>query len=260
LVGLAAIKLGEEIDIAVPTGNFGNILAAYYAKVMGLPIRKLICASNTNNILTEFLHRGIYDIRKRKLINTPSPSMDIIIASNIERLLYEVTKDPEKVTYWIKQLKDKKIFRVDSTTKDILHRIFYADWVSNESCLSTIKSVYKETGYLMDPHTAVAQAAVALYQQKYGSRSPVIICSTAYFGKFSKDVYMALKGCQDRKIKSEKRAWSDFQILKDITRIVPKVLIPQKLIQLKSKKIRHKTVCGGKKEEIESLIKRILRS
>lgn len=246
LVEQRKIKLGDQIDIAVPTGNFGNILAAFYAKKMGLPIRRLICVSNENNVLTEFLQTGIYDIRNRKLIKTPSPSMDIVIASNIERLLYEITKDPEKISLWMRQLREEKRFVIGANTLKIIKNEFYADWVSNEDCLLTIKNVYDETGYLMDPHTAVAQAVVDRYKKKYGSDVPIVICSTAHWAKFASDVYKALTGI----ISTD----DEFEILSKITKLIPSATVPKNISELKSKKVRHTGKCAEGKEAVEQVI------
>lgn len=221
------LDLGEEIDIAVPTGNFGNILGAFYAKKMGLPVRKLICASNANNVLTRFLSTGIYDIRKRKLLKTPSPSMDILVAGNIERLLYELTLNSKLVSKWMSQLKTEQMFEVDSKTKKVLQNLFYAGWVSNKDCLDNIKKIYKETGYLMDPHTSVGQLAAQRYIEKEAVRSPVVICSTAHWSKFATDSSYTLP-------------------------------VPESISSLKTKKIRFKRSCEAKTGSVKELITSIL--
>lgn len=245
LVNKRIIKIGDKIDIAVPTGNFGNILAAFYAKKMGLPIRRLICASNANNVLTEFLRTGIYDVRKRVLLKTPSPAMDIIIASNIERLLFEITRDSEKVSLWMEQLKTKKIFSVDKNTKETLSELFFADWVSNEECLITINQIFNKTGYLMDPHTAVAQTVVEKHSKKSKKSIPIIICSTAHWAKFVKDVFRALFQNQIEN--------SEFEILKKISDIF-NVSIPNDIMELKTKTIRHKITFKPNLKNIKNAI------
>jgi len=246
LVNQKIIKIGDVIDIAIPTGNFGNILAAFYAKKMGLPIRKLICASNANNVLTEALHTGIYDVSKRKLFKTPSPAIDIIIASNFERLLYELTKDSRKISLWMKQLERERRFVIDVNTLKIIKNEFYADWVSNEDCLKTIKKVFDDTGYLLDPHTAVAQAVVSRYRKKYPSDIPIIISSTAHWAKFPKDVYRALTG-----IFSDD---DEFKIIDKIRQLIPTATIPERIGELRRKKIRHTGKCNIGKDEIERII------
>ena len=127
--------MGDPLDICVPSGNFGDILGAYYAKLMGLPAGRLICASNTNNILTDFFSTGVYDISDRSLVKTASPSMDILISSNLERLLFEVHRDGAQVRAWMKDLAEKAVFQVDEDTLDILRRDFAGDWVDTETCL-----------------------------------------------------------------------------------------------------------------------------
>ena len=148
LVAQQIISCGAPIDVAVPTGNFGNILAALYAKKMGLPIRKLLCAVNENHVLADFLQTGTYDVNHRHLVKTPSPSMDILIASNIERLLYLLTQDTQKVAKWMQELKENQKFAVDSNTLAMLQNEFYTDWISNQESLANIKRVYDKTGYL----------------------------------------------------------------------------------------------------------------
>ncbi len=140
MVKREALQMGDPLDICVPSGNFGDILGAYYAKLMGLPAGRLICASNTNNILTDFFSTGVYDISDRSLVKTASPSMDILISSNLERLLFEVHRDGAQVRAWMKDLAEKRVFRVDEETLDILRRDFAGDWVDTETCLQGHRS------------------------------------------------------------------------------------------------------------------------
>lgn len=230
LVDRRIISLGDKIDIAVPTGNFGNILGAFYAKRMGLPVRKLICASNANNVLTQFLQTGIYDISNRKLMKTPSPAMDILVASNIERLLYEITKNPKKVSGWMTELRTKGKFKVDNDVKTTLQKEFSADWISNEICSVNISKIYNQTEYLMDPHTSCAQEAAQRYIEHNSIISPVIICSTAHFAKFERE--------------------------KSIS--VTNISIPKNLTELKDKKIRHTEKCSATQSALEKKIKKFL--
>lgn len=239
LIDQGVIKLGESMDISVPTGNFGNILAAFYAKKMGLPIGKLLCASNSNNILTEFLSTGIYDIRNRRLLRTPSPSMDILVASNIERLLYEITQNSAKVSKWMKDLEAKGDFEVDDTTKEILRREFYPDYVSNKDCLSNIKNVFDKVNYLIDPHTSVAQLVAERYVKKQLISSPVLICATAHWSKFAKDIYLAFSD-------SNVVDLDEFEILKRIKIMAPGVSVPKSILELKGKSIRNIVICNAK--------------
>ena len=275
LIETGVIKPGDEIDIAIPTGNCGNIMAAFYAKRMGLPVRRLICASNENNVLTEVLRTGIYDVSNRKLTKTPSPSMDILIASNFERLLYEITQSPKKIVSWMRDLKERQKFSVDEQTKKVFKKLFYADWVTNEDCLKTIKRNFEETGYLMDPHTAVAKAVVDRYIQdsstsgesfrppprsldRYTGSVPIIICSTAHWAKFGKDVYNALIG-NKREIRGIKGISDEFAVLSKIVAMVPKSRIPQCIAKLKTKTVKHTASCEANKESVQQELMRYLK-
>jgi threonine synthase len=245
LVDKQVITLGDQIDIAVPTGNFGNLLAAYYAKQMGLPIRNFICASNENNVLTEFLQTGIYDVSKRKLVNTPSPSMNILVASNIERLLYLLTNNAKQIAAWMEDLQSKGKFTIDDHTKQLLQKEFYAGWVTNKDCLQTIKQIFYETNYLMDPHTAVAQTVAEKFSKEKGSTMPIVISSTAHFAKFPKDVYKALT--------NEETSLDDFKTLHAIQKLT-KAKIPEKLLGLEHKEIKHTGKIAANKEAVEDKI------
>lgn len=178
---------GTVLDYCVPTGNFGDILAGYYAKQMGLPIGKLICASNKNNVLADFLKTGIYD-KKRTFYKTGSPSMDILISSNLERLLYHVTKDPDKVAGWMKDLAEKGEYAVDKETLDALQEDFDGGWADEETCANVIAHYNKEHHYLADTHTAVA---FAVADQKK-SDAAMVVLSTASPYKFPRVVLEAL--------------------------------------------------------------------
>ncbi|KHM52169.1 threonine synthase, partial [Anaerovibrio lipolyticus] len=149
------IKAGDKISFVVPTGNFGDILAGYYAMSMGLPVKKLICASNTNNVLTDFLNTGVYD-RNRDFFKTISPSMDILISSNLERLLYHVTGDAAKVAGWMKELAETGKYDVGAEVLSKIKEVFSADWSDDEATKGMIKKEYDMEKYIPDPHTAVA--------------------------------------------------------------------------------------------------------
>lgn len=181
------VKPGSPMDVCVPTGNFGNILGAYYARLIGVPIGRLICASNENNVLTDFIGTGTYDISSRAFVTTPSPSMDILISSNLERLLYHHA-GATAVREWMGQLAETGRFTVTRETFGWMRTLFAADWVSNEQSLATIKRVYDESGYLMDPHTAVAWEVA----ERLREDDPVLIVSTAHWAKFGADVLKAL--------------------------------------------------------------------
>ena len=189
LVAEGSIQPGDQIDICVPTGNFGNILAAWYAKQMGTPIHKLFCASNENRVLTDFIETGVYDISDRELTLTAAPSMDILVSSNLERLLYELTdRNGEQIKQWMADLKQDKRFEVDAATLARIKDEFSGAAVSNDVCLTTIKDVFDAHDYLVDPHTAIACKATEELRGEY----PVLIVSTAHWAKFGNNVFRAL--------------------------------------------------------------------
>lgn len=251
LVEKKAIQFGEEITICVPSGNFGNLLAAYYAKQMGLPIKKFICASNENNVLTHFLQTGTYSVKNRNLVMTPSPSMDILIANNIERLLYFITNNPKQVAKWMNQLKTTGEFSVDEKTKTKLQKEFFADYVTNDACLNTIKKQFVEQKYLLDPHTSVAHVVAERYLQSTGETLPIIICSTAHWAKFPRDVAKALgirEGIND----------DAFTLIQKICSLDQKIKAPNSLISLEGKKQRFTKTVTANQQVIEELIKTIV--
>ena len=190
LLSKEKIQLGENINVCVPTGNFGNILAAYIAKLMGLPINKLICASNSNNILTDFLSTGTYD-RNRKFHLTMSPSMDILISSNLERLLYFVCGASKTKEYMLQLNKSGK-YTVDSDVLSLIQDNFVGYYASEKDTALTIKNLHEKYGYLIDTHTAVAFSALQQYREKTKDLTPTVVASTANPYKFAKDVYNAV--------------------------------------------------------------------
>ncbi len=191
LVAQGKIAAGAPIDVCVPTGNFGNILAAYYAKRMGCPIEMLLCASNENRVLADFINTGTYDIADRPFILTPSPSMDILVSSNLERQLFELSgRNAQAINTWMADLRKNRRFRVDEQTFAQIRQIYRADSADAESCFETIRGVYEEYHYLLDPHTAVAWRVA----ESLRSSNPVLIASTAHWAKFGINVYRALAG------------------------------------------------------------------
>ena len=189
MVQTGKVELGAPIDVCVPTGNFGNILAAWYAKAMGVPIERLLCASNENRVLTDFINTGTYDISDREFKLTPSPSMDILVSSNLERQLFELSgRNAEAVKGWMADLAATGKFRVDEETFAKVREVFAGDSVSNAECLATIKEIHDKYGYLVDPHTAVA-CKVA---ERLRGSNPVLIASTAHWAKFGENVWRAL--------------------------------------------------------------------
>lgn len=189
MVERGEITYGDKIDVIVPTGNFGDILAGYFAKKMSLPIDKLILASNRNRILTDFFKTGVYDLN-RPFYKTESPSMDILISSNLERLLFFVSQDEKKVASWMKDLKEKKRFEVDENMLASLREDFEAYSADDEKTEEAIRNCYKENGYLLDPHTAVAYSA---YQQRKNQGKKTLIVETASPLKFPETVLHALE-------------------------------------------------------------------
>ena len=193
LVAAGEIRLGEEVNIAVPTGNFGNILAAYYAKRMGLPVERLICASNKNTVLTDFFEGGVYSVN-REFYKTMSPSMDILISSNLERLLFELYgRNPHYIQELMEELKENGRFTVDSNIKVRMSRDFYAGFTDEYPTMRTIKKMSDQYVYLMDPHTAVAQHVYEEYNKLMGADdTPTILAATASPFKFAEDVLFSI--------------------------------------------------------------------
>ncbi|MBP3380297.1 MAG: threonine synthase [Ruminococcus sp.] len=188
------IELGEKINIVVPTGNFGNILAAYYAKHMGVPVNKLICASNINNVLTDFINTGVYD-RNRQFYATVSPSMDILISSNLERLLYLMTdRNDAVIREWFGKLSSEGRYEVSDDVKAKLNEEFCAGFCDDEQTKATIHDIYEKYSYTCDTHTAVAVKVYNDYKAATGDTTKTVIASTASPYKFSEAVLEALEG------------------------------------------------------------------
>lgn len=228
------ITLGEKINIVVPTGNFGNILAAYYAKKMGLPINKFICASNKNNILTDFIKTGEYD-KNRQFYTTCSPSMDILISSNLERLLFDIfDRDDEKVKKCMNSLSENGKYCIDSEAYKKLSQEFDAGYCDDEDTVETIKNVFEDEGYLLDTHTAVAVKVFENYVKSTDDKTVSVIASTANPYKFPSSVLQALA--------PEEKTDDDFANLEAVSRISG-VRCPSQLDSLKSKKPRFNLVC-----------------
>jgi threonine synthase len=229
LVADKQIDLGEKVNIVVPTGNFGNILAGYYAKKMGVPIDKLICASNVNKVLTDFINTGVYD-RNREFYATCSPSMDILISSNLERLLYLVTgEDDALIRDWFGQLATNGKYEVNDTVKAVLKDEFYGGYCDDADTKKTIKEIYDKYGYTCDTHTAVAVKVYQDYKAQTGDDNKTIIASTASPYKFSASVLEAIDG---------KVADIDEYDMVNILNERSNMPIPQSLAELKGKERR----------------------
>lgn len=219
------IEFGEKVNVAVPTGNFGNILAAYYAYKMGLPIKRLLCASNKNNILTDFIKTGVYD-KNRPFYTTASPSMDILISSNLERLLFELyDHDDEKVKNLMTELKNNGKYKIEDEILEKLDEVFSAEFASEEEMNRAISETYKNDGYLIDTHTAVAVNCLSK-SNLFGEKT--IIASTASAFKFPKSVLSALS--QDNDL-------SDLEALKKLSKL-SNLEIPKPLQNLDKKEVR----------------------
>ena len=228
LLKAGAIAKGQQINVCVPTGNFGNILAAYYAKAMGIPIGRLICDSNQNNVLTDFIHTGSYD-RNRTFYNTLSPSMDILISSNLERLLFALTgQDDGQVKSYMAQLGRTGQYHVGEKLKDKLARVFSAGYCDDVQTKAVIGRMWKEHRYLIDPHTAVAFDVLDQYRRETGDETPTLVVSTASPFKFCDSVLEAL---------GENRLAQGTELIDQLSQVTG-VPAPAPLAALKDKTVR----------------------
>lgn len=235
MVKLGRIEAGSPVNFVVPTGNFGNILAGYYAMSMGLPVNKLICASNDNNVLSDFIRTGVYD-KRRDFVKTISPSMDILISSNLERLLYALSEcDAEKVNDWMKKLNENGYYDVGKKVLSSLHKYFWGGWSSQEETLKTIEIVYQDHGYVCDTHTAVGIDVYDKYVITTGDLTPSVIVSTASPFKFTGSVIKALLGNVEET--------DEFKLL-DMLTVKTGWTVPKGLQDLSSSEVLHKDVCN----------------
>lgn len=232
LVNQGVVKLDDPINIVVPTGNFGNILAGYYAKQMGLPIDRFICASNENKVLTDFFETGVYD-KRRELILTESPSMDILVSSNLERLLYEACgRDSEAVADLMKQLNTKGVYEVNDKIKEFI-KIFYGNYATTEEVYTAIKEVYEKENYVMDTHTAVAYVVKEKYIKETNDNKPALVLSTASPFKFPRSICNALN--------IDVEGINDFEVLKKLSEATNNE-IPENLADLENAEVLHNEV------------------
>jgi threonine synthase len=242
------ITAGEEINVVVPTGNFGNILAAYFAKQMGIPIAKLICASNDNKVLYDFFETGVYD-KNREFILTISPSMDILISSNLERLVYMIAGcDAKKNSELMKALKEKGVYELSDDMKANLSD-FAAGYATEEEVMAKIADVYKKTGYVMDTHTAVAASVCEKYQKESGDAHKTVIASTASPYKFSRSVMTAIDPRYEE--------LDEFDLV-DALEVISNVDIPNAVEEIRDAKILHTLECDA--DKMEETVKNILKS
>ena len=231
LLAAGKIKLGDKVNFSVPTGNFGDILAGYLAKKMGLPVGTLICASNANNVLTDFIRTGTYD-RRRPLLKTTSPSMDILVSSNLERLLYLLSGDTKLVASLMKQLKEEGAYTVPDALKAAIRKEFWAAYCDDARAAEIIGRVYREQHYLCDPHTASGFAAAEDYRNETGDLTPMVILSTASPYKFPAAVLSAIGG---------DTGGDEFEQMERLQQMTG-VPIPAPLASLKGKKELHTDV------------------
>lgn len=252
MVASGGVKPGEPMDVCVPTGNFGNILGAYYARLIGVPIERLICASNENNVLSDFIATGVYNISGRDFVTTPSPSMDILISSNLERLLYHLA-GAERVREWMAALAEERRFRVDPDTFREVRELFVGDFVTNEESLQTIKRVFDEAGYLLDPHTAVAWEVA----ERTRSENPVLVVSTAHWAKFGGDVLKALLGLPYAEaLPPELAALTGVQLLARVQELAgPGACVPSALAELDDAEKRFSDVVDSGPEGVEGAVR-----
>lgn len=246
LVKAGEIQLGEAINVVVPTGNFGNILAAYYAKKMGLPVNKLICASNANNVLTDFLTTGVYD-RNRAFYATTSPSMDILISSNLERLLYDLCgRDDATIRDWFGQLGKTGRYEVSQDVKDQIKELFWAGCCDDEGTKQTIGDTFRKDHYLCDTHTAVAVNVYRQYKETTGDETKTVIASTASPYKFASSVLGAI---------TDNIPGDEYEQIDELNRISG-LPVPKALAELKNKPVRF--TGSIEKSEMEETVLKLL--
>lgn len=246
LLGQEKVKPGEKINVVVPTGNFGNILAAYYAKNMGLPINKLICASNDNKVLYDFFGSGTYD-RNREFILTSSPSMDILISSNLERLIYRIAgNDAAKNAALMESLSKDGVYRITDEMKENLQD-FVGGYASEQECFEMIRHLYDEYGYVIDTHTAVAAVAYEKYRTAAADTTQTVIASTASPYKFTRSVMKAI----DEKYDS----MGDFELVDELSRI-SNTDVPGAIEEIRTAPVLHDTIC--EKDEMKAVVKKFL--
>lgn len=231
LVKAGRIRTGDKVDFVVPTGNFGDILAGYFAKEMGLPVGKLVCASNANNVLTDFLRTGRYD-RRRPFYKTVSPSMDILVSSNLERLLYLLSGDDKLVAGLMKSLSEEGAYEVPAEMLAKLHELFWAGCCDDEAAKAAIGKVWKEEHYLCDTHTAVAWDVAQQYKKENPAHNAVVVLSTASPYKFPAAV---LEGI------GEQAKGDEFDVMEQL-RDVTGVPVPKNLASLREREVRHRDV------------------
>ena len=251
LVTSGQIEMGDKIDFTVPTGNFGDILAGWYAKQMGLPVRKFVCASNRNRVLADFFRKGVYDV-KRNFFRTMSPSMDILVSSNLERLLFEISGRNAKLTAErMQSLAEKKEYSITEKEKGILDEEFFGGFASEDDTVEAMYEIFDEYGYAMDTHTGVGLAVYMQYKdtlekkdEEVIDKTPMVVLSTANPYKFPQDVLYALSG------NDVKDCFKGIKRLNLLTAMKP----PKSLMEIRYKPIRFKGVVSNDLNEMGSAI------
>ncbi len=236
LVNSHAITPGDPVNFCVPTGNFGDILAGYYARNMGLPVNRLICASNRNNVLTDFLNTGIYSTH-RTFFRTLSPSMDILVSSNLERLLYEAAdRDGGLIRVWMNQLKECGSYSVGDQRRDWIQDVFWGDCADNKDTLLEIRKQFHENQYLMDPHTAVGSHVLRQYRIRKNDPTVTVLLSTASPYKFAADVLRGVAG------EDAVKDLDPFACSEELERLTG-MPMPKQVRELRDLPVRHTAVC-----------------
>lgn len=241
------ISMNEKINVVVPTGNFGNILAAFYAKNIGIPINKLICASNENKVLYDFFKTGNYD-KNRDFVLTSSPSMDILISSNLERLIYNISgQDAVKNKKFMDLLSSNGFYEI---TKDMQQKLvdFYGNFATENQTSEIIRDLYETTGYVIDTHTAVAASVYKQYCEDTKDTTKTVIASTASPYKFTRSVMSAINNNYD--------SMSDFELVDELSKI-SNVEVPQAIEEIRTAKVLHETVCEV--DEMEQIVRNYLK-
>ncbi len=246
LLAEGKMEEGGRMNVVVPTGNFGNILAAFYARNMGLPIGKLICASNENKVLYDFFRTGIYD-KNREFVLTSSPSMDILISSNLERLVYRLAgNDAGKNAELMKALSGDGKYVITEEMRAGLGD-FYGNYASVEETAETIKALYEKTGYVLDTHTAVASCVYRKYVEETGDKTPTVIASTASPFKFTRSVMNAIDGKYDK--------MTDFELVDELSSLA-NVKVPRAIEEIRTAPVVHDHICekDGMKKTVEDFL------
>lgn len=239
------IKLNDKVNFTIPSGNFGNALAGYIASKMGLPVNKFICASNKNNILTDFFTTGKYDAN-REFYKTNAPAMDILVSSNLERLVYLFSnKDGNKVREYMNKLNTEGVYEIDQEVFNNISKIFKAGWLNEQQVLDTIKECYKETGYVLDTHTSIGYGVYKQYKQETKDNTKTIILSTASCYKFPKSVYQAITG----------KNLDEYEALEALNKETG-LEVPEPLQGIKEREVLHKLVID-KEDIVKTIAQRV---